>query len=446
MNLKVISSGMLNLFVRRFAGPFWIRRVWLKKTQWLRISELEQIQLRLLKRLVRHCYKTVPFYHELMDERGITVESIKTLEDIKQFPILTKKDVLQAGDTLVSRKYSRWLTRTAYTGGTTGSPMTLCRNLFSIGNEHAFVRRQWDWAEIGFKDRCAFLKGRIIVESDLKNGSLCIYDPIMKELHLSTYHLSTEVAKKYAAIINQYKIKAIVGYPSSVGILARVCLDAGIEVKLHSALTTSETLDDLVRDNIARAFDCKVFDFYGSAERVCYIHTCEHGSYHVIPEYGLTQLVPLNGDVDKGLCKIIASGFWNWAMPLIRYDTGDLVEESDESCPCGRAFPKIKTIFGRAGDVIITPSGRELGVSIVSHLVYVICGAENLLESQVIQDAPDHITIEYVPCHTLRPDEMASFKKRLEYHFGNELKVDLEEVKAVQRTESGKIRPVVSKL
>lgn len=440
MNAKVIANGFVTLLVKRYAGPFWIRRKWLEKTQWLAAPELEALQLKLLKRLVQHCHQTVPYYRNLMEERGINVDDIKTLDDISLFPVLTKEEVLHAGDSIVSNRYPRWMTRTAYTGGTTGTPMQLRRDMFSIANEHAFVRRQWDWAGVGLRDKCAFLTGRLIAEPDRNDRPLHAYDPIMKELILSTYHLSRDTARRYAAVIDSYGVKAVAGYPSAVYLLAQSCLDSGIKLRLASVLTSSETLTASMRNTITEAFKCKVFDFYGSAERVCYIFTCEQGHYHIIPEYGLTELIPVGDNGDRKY-SVVSTGFWNLAMPLIRYEMGDLVVKSENNCPCGRNFEAIESISGRRGDVVKTPSGRQFGAAILTHLLY---GTDNIVESQIIQDALDHLTIEYVPGEKFAPTDHANLKALLVKHLPSELKVDLAEVAAVRRTDSGKVRPIVS--
>jgi len=442
MNAKVIANGFVTLLVKRFASPFWVRRKQLVKTQWLSRQELQELQLTLLKRLIRHCYHTVPYYKKMMDDHGIKVEDIKTLDDIKQFPILTKKDVLQAGKSIVSTKYPTWLMRIAHTGGTTGTPLLIWRDIISIGNNHAFFRRQKDWAGIGLRDKIAILTGRLIVKPDKKNACLYAYDPFMKELILSTYHLSKDTAKEYAEVIRRHKVKAIDGYPSAVYLLAKACLDSGIELKLRSVLTSSETLTESMRNTISQAFKCRVYDYYGSAERTCIIHTCDHGSYHVIPEYGLTELIPMEDTAD-GRCRVISTGFWNMAMPLIRYDTGDILWKSDKHCSCGRAYPVIKSLSGRKGDVIRTPSGREFGAAILTHLLY---GTNHILESQIIQDASDHLTIEYVPTEEFLNKDMEDFKSLLAKHLPRELRVDIRQVEAVNRTRDGKIKPVVSNL
>jgi phenylacetate-CoA ligase len=444
MNCKVIAKGAAHLMVKRFMWPFWIRRQWLKKTQWLSAGELEQIQLRLLKRLVLHCYKTVPYYHQLMDEQGITVESIKTLDDIKRFPILRKEDVLTAGDKIVSTKYPKWTMTSGRTGGTTGTPLLLPRSLFSLGNEHAFVRRQWDWAGIGFLDNTAYLSGRVIVDANKIKGRLYAYDPFMRELVLSTYHLSAETARQFIEAMKHYRVKAVIGYTSSICFLAKTCLDLDRKFKLKAALTTSETINEYMRATISEAFGCKVFDFYGAAERVCYIFTCECGSYHIIPEYGLTELVPIENS-DNSQCKIIATGFWSFGMPLLRYDIGDIVtaSRSKETCVCGRAFPIIKSICGRTGDLIRTPSGREYGPTLMARVAK---GVNNILQSQIIQDKIDHITILYVPSRKFTEMDLFHFRKHMRHHLPSELKMHFKRVSAVEKTKSGKINFLVSKL
>lgn len=438
MNLKFAATGAVNLIAKRYAGPFWLRRRWLNKTQWLSRDELAEIQLRLLKRVIRNAYQYVPYYRDLMQKNRIRPDDIETFDDIKKLPILTKKDVLEAGITMVSTKYPRWLLRKAHTGGSTGTPLVVYRDLFSIGTEHAFVRRQWDWAGVGFRDRCAYLTGRLVAKPD-QTENLYAYDPMMKELILSTCHLSRKTALDYLQAMKRYKVKAIVGYPSAVHFLARACEDSGFDIRLSAALTSSETLTEGMRETISKAFGCRVFDFYGSAERVCYIHTCEHGSYHLIPEYGISELIRAN----NGQYKLIATGFWNRAMPLIRYDTGDLVVPSKSKCPCGRSYPVIESIVGRETDIIRTPSGRVLGPTIVARIVK---QADNILESQVVQDKADHLLLRYVPGMGFSKEDLSGLKNIVSGFLPDELHIDFERVESIEKTRTGKTRLIISQI
>ncbi len=441
MNVKAAVDGALSLAVRRYIGPFWIRRRQLARTQWLDAKALEKLQLRLLQRLLRHCYATVPFYRRRMDDAGIRPDDVRSREDVQALPVLTKQQVLDAGGDILSSRYPRWMRRTAYTGGTTGTPLLLARSLLSIGNEHAFVRRQYDWAGIGMGDRCAFLTGRLVAQPD-QTDHLYAYDPFMKELILSTYHLSRQTAEQYAKAMKEYRVKAVAGYPSAVHLLARVCQDVGFRLPLSAALTSSEVLTDSMRQTIEKAFECRVFDFYGSAERVCYIHMCPAGSYHIVPEYGWTELIPID-DGEPNRCKVVSTGFWNWAMPFVRYDLTDVVIKADRRCSCGRAFPVVERIAGRQADCIVTVSGRQFGAAILTHLLY---GTDKILESQIIQDAPDHVWIDYVPSPRFSRENLLAFEALIKKHLPTELRVEFRQVDAVERTSSGKIRPVVSRI
>jgi phenylacetate-CoA ligase len=141
--------------------------------------------------------------------------------------------------------------------------------------------------------------------------------------------------------------------------------------------------------------------------------------------------------------RIVATGFWNYAMPLIRYDTGDIVYFSGHKCQCLRQFPTIRRIMGREGDLITTPSGKVYGPAV---LTYFVRGTRNVLESQIIQDRPDHITIEYVVTDKFNETDLKDFHLSIQGHISSELHYTLRQVDRVERTQSGKIRPVVSKI
>ncbi|MGA2092319.1 MAG: hypothetical protein ABSH16_02780 [Sedimentisphaerales bacterium] len=448
MRLKIISfkdiiatlNGAKACLIKRHIGPFQKRRQWLAKTQWLNAEQLNELQFDLLKRIVTYSYDMVPYYKEMMTGLGFTPADIRSLEDINRFPILRKSNVKAAGEKLFSREFSKMFLRTAHTGGTTGERLTLKRDLNSIANEHAFVRRQFDWAGIGLRDRSAYLMARVILSPSQKSEEPYVYDAAMKELTLSVFHLSADKIPIYVNAIIDYKIKVLVSHPSAAYILAKGCLDRGIQIPLKAVLTTAETIDPVQKETISKVFDCKVYDFYGSSERVCYIHTCEHDSYHIIPEYGLTELIPAEPP-NEDCYRIVATGFWNMAMPLIRYDTADLVQFADAFCKCGRAFPVVKRIIGRQSNILVTPSGRMLGASAVEAIMENVLFAMQkmpVLEGQVIQESRDVMTLEYVPLSGFGQKDADTLKSLIADNFPADFKINVRPVEKISRTASGK--------
>ncbi len=443
MNIKLLYDGVSHYLVKRLFSNYRLFRKWLESTQWMTKNELDDLQLKLLSKIITYSYQNIPYYNTLFKHHGIKPYDIKTLDDVDIIPILNKKTILKNSKEFVSTKYNPFFLRKAATSGSTGTPLVLYRNYRSIGIEHAFVRRQWEWAGLNLNDKCAVLKGRIIgrINSDRK---VYDYDPFMKELYLSGHHLSNETALYYADLMRDHNVSGLFGFPSAISFIAKKCLEKNHPIKLKAVLTTSEVLSSGVKDVIQKGFRCPVFDFYGAAERAVYIHTCDKGKYHIIPEYGYTELLPV--DNDERFRRVISTGFWNYAMPLIRYDTGDVVEISDQTCCCGRNFPIIQKINGRTGDVIISPSGKRLGPGLMHHILYVLCGSEKIAETQIIQDAKDHLTILYVPMEGFSETLLADFSRSLSRYIPEDLCFDFKKIEKIKKTESGKIKALVSNI
>lgn len=443
-NVKHTMKGLLTWSLKRAIGPYRKQSRWLRQVQWYSAQELQQLQLKYLKDLVKHVYETVPYYRQLMTREGFTPADIHALEDIQRFPILTKQDILSAGASLHSRKYPKLLTKTGYSGGTTGVRVALLRDLWSIGNEHAFVRRQFDWAGLTTQDVCAYLSWRIVCPPGQQQDYPYWYDAAMKELVLSTFHLSNSTIPTYLELLVKYKVMAMVGYPSAIASIARYCLRDSIKIPMKAVLTTSENLDAFQRKQISEAFECPVYDFYGGSERVCYIHTCSEGSYHILSEYGITELIEI--PEQPGIRKIVATGFWNRAMPLIRYDTGDLVIPGTGMCSCGRAYPCVGKIIGRQSQIIKTPSGREFGATAVECIMEFILhdlASFPIFEAQMILYEGFHLVLEYVSERSLYAGEEEKINSLVKFHIPEDFSIELRRVSSIQKTASGKALSLV---
>ena len=432
---------LLHFVSKRLCPLFWKRRRWLARTQWLFRDDLNSIQLQLLVKLLRHCYETVPYYRDLMDREGIHVSDVCSLKDIEAFPILSKEEVARNERALVSTKYPWLLVRKTQTGGTTGKPLNLYRDVCSIANEHAFVRRQFEWAGIGLRDRGAILLAQRVIDPSQCPDRLWCYNPFMKEVLFSSHHLNLDTGKQYLRIMEKYGVTYMYVFPSVLNVLCQVKAESSVNLKVRSIMTTAETLSNSLKQRAEEVFGCPVFDNYGSSERVCYICSCEKGNYHLVPEYGYAEFVPIDGHANR--FHLVATGFWNYAMPLIRYDTGDIVALSSSTCSCGREFTTVESINGREGDIVKTASGREYGPAI---LTYLVRGTNHVLESQIVQDALDHVTIKYVPTEGFGQRDLESFRKSIRQHLPQELSWSLQRVAMIERTAGGKLRPVVSLL
>jgi phenylacetate-CoA ligase len=261
-------------------------------------------------------------------------------------------------------------------------------------------------------------------------------------LIMSSYHLGDSTFSSYLAALETFDPVLIEAYPSSIGILAAYMTAQNAYYKgesLKAIITSSETLDPRVREQIENRFGCKVFDWYGSYERVAAIGTCEKGHYHLISDYSYAELIPW-GD---NKAEIVGSRFTNWLMPLLRYKTDDVVTltDSDETCPCGRTFPRVESIDGREADYIRTPDGRRIG-----RVGQIFKDVSNLQEAQIVQDRLDEIQIRVLPFKGFGKAQEARLIANAKKRLGTGISVKVEVVSSIPRTKNGKLRTVVCTL
>jgi phenylacetate-CoA ligase len=189
-----------------------------------------------------------------------------------------------------------------------------------------------------------------------------------------------------------------------------------------------------------------VFDFYGLAERVLFATECEaHSGRHLNFEYGLTEIVDgTDHPVKNGKMGVVVStSLQNLGMPFIRYKTSDVSQIRNQFCSCGRHMLLLDDITTKAEDIVVTPDGRMISPSVLTHPFKPM---HNIEKSQIIQEEMNHIIIKIVkrPGYSENDTQtlLASFKERV----GNDMDIMIEFVDDIPTTKSGKFRWVISKV
>ncbi|MFS2217794.1 phenylacetate--CoA ligase family protein [Telluria sp. Tellsp104] len=347
--------------------------------------------------------------------------------------MLTKADVRQHPERLVRpRGPGSWIRTTIKTSGTSGSPLTIVQSLGNLVREEGFVHRQLQW--IGWRkgQPRAWIRGDIVCPDHPTDGRYWCRDWVGNMLMMSSYHLSNDTIGRYIAELERFDPVVIHAYPSSIAALAAWLNAAGRSYRgraLRGVMTSSETLAPDVRAAVEQAFGVKVFDWYGQAERVAAIGTCEQGRYHVLTDYAGVALL----DTEGGACELVGTSLNNAAMPLVRYRTGDTVIPDGEPCPCGRVFPTIKAVIGRQEKIVTLPDGR-----IIARLDRVFQGHDrHLVEGQVLYRGDGEFVLRVVTADGFSDaDERALVDKFLLRVPG--VKVRVERVAAIPRGPNGK--------
>jgi len=430
----------------RYGSTFVQASEFLEQSQWWSEQELRAYQWRQISALLRHAYDNVPYYHRTWDEVGVSPSDIRSLQDMWKVPLLTKEQVKQHKCDLVAAPYRSRLIP-VNTGGSTGQPFEFfLEQRRTVALERAFMQRQWRWVGFEYGDRTALLRGRTVEQG------IAYYDPVDQRLFLSSFKLNDRTAPEYLRALRKFRPSSIQAYPSSLTILANY-MKRHLEPPLDSLkviLAGSENLYAAQRALFEEAFQCRVYSWYGHSEAACLAGECELSNlYHVYSEYGYTELVdeerrPLEWTPGvRG--EIVATGFNNWAMPLIRYCTGDIGIAGPGTCVCGRRYPLLERVEGRMQEYIVAPDGRLVP------LTAFIFGQhyrafDKIQRMQIIQDRPGAISIRLMVVAGWTAADEREFKGDMMRAISHSWEISFEYVDSIELTASGKHRFVIQNL
>lgn len=409
-------------------------------------DEMRAWQEERLRRLIRHAYDQVPYYRDLMQGRKLAPDDIRTLDDLAKLPILTADDIRKSGGRLVAGNVDPKRLHRGHTSGTTGSPLQFFYddNICLVKNVVDWRQKYWAGIEPG--DRIAFYLGRMVVPREQTKPPFWRYNAVMHHLFFSSFHMSAEHLAAHLAKLREFGPKALEGYPSTMSILAGYLLSRGETFPVKAVFTSSETLHPVQREKIEAAFQCKVFDFFGMAERVVFATECDaHQGHHVNGDFGITEITDGNGEaVQPGkLGFITATGLHNFSMPLIRYRTTDVTSLRPQLCSCGRPFPLMDDVTTKAEDIITTPDGRFVASSILTHPFKPLT---SIVESQIIQEERSHVVVKVVPKAEFTERDAEYIRTELAARLGKAMNIEIVKVDSIPRTKAGKFRWVISKV
>jgi phenylacetate-coenzyme A ligase PaaK-like adenylate-forming protein len=419
---------------------------WLVDRERSSADEIRAYQSRRLCEIVKLAYNNTESCRSRFDKIGLSPADIRGVEDLRFIPLLTKDELRTQEQQLLNTNSPRkgWLN--GHTSGTTGMPLSIWYDRWTCILTNAIDRQHKSWAGAAFDDWFAVLLGRTVVPPATTSPPFWRANHVQRQLWMSSFHLSDAWMPLYVDELRRRKIRFIEGYPSTLYTLANFILGSGTQLPLKAAISSSETLHETQREVIEHAFQCRLFDFYASAERVVFSAECEtHSGKHISEEYGIVEVVDDSGapvpDGTPGV--LVGTTLHNTAMPLLRYQLGDVTMIHPDRCSCGRTSRLMANVTTKAEDVVIRPDGRIISPSILTHPFKPIHG---LIKSQIIQDRIDHVTVNLVIAESFSAIQQDALLAALRERLGESIELEIRVVDDIPREPSGKYRWVISRV
>ncbi len=411
----------------------------LRKTQFYTHDQILLKQNRRLRAVVQHAASTSPFYRNRFDEAGINPDKIESMEDLRNLPLLTKSDIRQHLDNILSAEYLKSELAPAKTGGSTGEALHVYCDKKGIEMRNAAAIRADEWSGWRIGEPLGAVWGNPPVAVTLKNKVRTLFKE--RFIYLDTMKIDNAAIDTFLKKWDGLRPTMLFGHAHSLFVLAENLLERGVELRPSGVVATSMMLIPSERLVIEEAFATKVTNRYGCEEVSLISSECqEHFGLHINAEHNIVEFLRDDGSPcgpgEDG--RIVVTELINFGMPMIRYEVGDWGVPSERQCPCGRGLPLMESITGRTADFLIAEEGyRVAGISIIENSLTKISGIRQM---QIVQDKTMHLKVNLVAASDYSDCAGAELVSSLRSMLGEGMAVDLNLVTTIPQEKSGKYR------
>ena len=448
---KELSRLIHSIYLSLKSKPIFNYLEQLLESQYYPIEKLRNMQADRLKRVVRHAYQNTEYYKKAFDRANIKLNRITTLEDLRFLPILSKETVRNHLNDLIAQDHDR-PTYFTYTSGSTGQPMKFLRDSEAAAWYWAAEYRGpvWHGWEVG--DKYGYFWG--VHHTVSKKNKDKLGDLLLNRIRFSAHDFSEERATSFYQKCLEFKPLYFWGYPSSIYNFSKKLYDLGLDgrsLNLKFIKTSSEMLYEFQREMLEESFGCTVYNDYGACEVGHIGFECPLGGMHLSIENFCVEILNNNYQpVEEGESgKVVLTNLVNFAMPLIRYEIGDIASLSADSCPCGRSLPLLDSLEGRSCDVVIDQDGKQLHCVVLSYLIKEVAHREGLNSaSQIrfIQRERNKMLVQIVKGPTFSSSLTDFLSFNVKKILGSSCIVSFDFPEEIPVEQSGKFRYFISEL
>jgi len=338
-------------FSLRFGKPYTRSRQLIDEFDAFDVEQRKAFILEQMQRCVTDAYNEIPFYKQFYDDAGFSPESLKSWDDLQRIPVITKADIRDVP--LEQRSRPSGGRMKINTGGTSGQPLEFFIDGQAFAREWAHMHTIWERRNYKRTDLKLTLRGK-------NHGDLPMrYNPVHNELCVNATVERSRVAEAIREQIKKRPIKYVHGYPSAIYEFFEFLsahdqeLLEMLQQSVQGVFYGSEFPAPMYRDAVNRSLKSNDISWYGHSE-MCILagERDEPFVYEPFHTYGYCEAVP----DESGRNRLIGTSYWNSAAPLIRYDTGDLIEPHYEA----GLLQTFKVAEGRVGEFVTDANGTRI--------------------------------------------------------------------------------------
>ena len=327
-----------------------------KDIETMSVEEMKKLQSEKLVKQVKHVYDNVPYYRNLMDEKGVKPEDINGIEDLHKLPFLTKADLRDAYPYGLLAKPLEDCVRIQSTSGTTGKRVVAFYTQHDVDLWEECCARAIVAVGGTNKDVCqvAYGYGLFTGGPGLNGGS--------HRVGCLTLPMSSGNTDRQIQFMTDLNATILCCTPSYAAYIGETLKEKGYkpeDISLKAGIFGAEPWTEEMRKGIEEALGIKAYDIYGLTETSgpgVSFECSEQTGMHINEDHFLAEIIdPDTGEVlpegEKG--ELVFTSLDKEAFPLLRYRTRDICVLSRKKCSCGRTLIKMSKPMGRSDDMLI---------------------------------------------------------------------------------------------
>ena len=319
-------------------------------------EKILEIQNEKIVRQVKHVYENVPYYKKLMDEKGVKPSDIKSIDDIKKLPFLSKDDLREAYPYGLLGTDIKNCVRIQSTSGTTGKRVVAFYTQHDIDIWEECCARAIMAAGGTNEDVCQVCYGYGLFTGGpgLNGGS--------HKVGCLTLPMSSGNTDRQIQFMMDLNATILCCTPSYAAYIGETLAEKGYrpeDNKLKAGIFGAEPWTEEMRQSIQKSLGIKAYDIYGLTEisgpGVAF--ECEEQTgMHINEDHFYVEIIdPKTGEVlpEGAKGELVFTSLDKEGFPLLRYRTKDICILSREKCSCGRTHVKMTKPLGRSDDMMI---------------------------------------------------------------------------------------------
>lgn len=413
----------------------------LKETSNFDLHSIKQYQENKLKAILEYAAKCIPFYRNILNKYNVNSKEFSPFSILNKLPILTKDDIRNNFDNLISDQY-----RNAkgicfdFTGGSSGQPLKFAYDETYKDIRWAIIYNNLIWAGYNLGDCHGFVYGSNYDAKKQYSHRQKLQDWLINAFQVNAFFLNDNELGNFSVKCLKKKPKFIIGYASALVAFARFVKSKNLPIKFNFVESTSEYLSSEMREEIENIFKCKVYDRYGCREVGNVAHECKyHEGLHINWQIVYIEIVnqgkyPFFG---ANYGDIVITSLENKGMPIIRYFIGDIGKIDDKGCKCNMKSARLYLAGARSGDLLYSIDGGTVSPPALTLIYKDLSGIKNI---QFVQSNKNSLDINVVKTNEYYESIHAKLFERLQKIFGCKMEIKINFVDKIEKELSGKYR------